>query len=1153
MSLEQPRPGVCPSCAARVPSDARFCLRCGVRLTAHAPPLPEERKTVSVLFCDIVGFTAMSEQADPEDVDVCLRAFGTLARSVIERYGGSVEKFIGDAVVGVFGVPAVHEDDPERAVHAALRLLDGLSELRRPDGAPLEARAGIMTGELLVAHRADPALGEGLVAGDAVNTAQRLEASAEPGTVVVGDLTYRLTRDAIAYDPLPPSSVKGKTRPLERWRGLRPLTRSGFTARSARLSPMVGRDSELSFCRTLLQRVITGGKAQFALILGDPGIGKTRLLHELRMVVDAGPDVITWRQGRCVPYGEERAFWALREIVQSHAGILETHDPGQVAELLERMVDPGPDHRWLCERLRPLVGLDAPEAEPEENYAAWLRYCRQVASHRPLVLIVEDLHWADESLIAFMDHVASHLPEGPMLLVLTARPEVLERHPAFAASGGRVTRIWLDRLTDDETTGLVAALPEMRGASPAAVDVVARRAEGNPFYAEELARLLAGGTGGDPLPALAALPRSVQAVIAARIDALSPGAKATLADGAVIGGSFWRSAIQALAGPAVGDVAESLAELVDRQLVRPVLQVMLEGEEEYAFCHGLVRDVAYGEVPRATRARKHAAFARWVEDKVGERARGDMSDILAWHYGAAAELAGACGAHELEADAADAAVDYLMVSGDRAMGLDARAAARHFERALALAGPVHPSRPALLSRAAEALFQEGRYRESSGFLSDAAAGFWEAGDARSAALSAARRADVLYALGDPGVTLQLQEALDLLDGVEPCTETVTVLGKLGRSLWLAGDPPRGLERLEDALDLSRRLGLPEPVLFLGYRGGIRCIMGDGGGLDDYRQALGLASERGRVDEASLLTFNYADALLSYFGPRAAAEVLIEGLDAARLRRREAVEALPVRDGVSMRLAGEWDAETSRRLAVNLVEALGLLGEWRQTLAAAEELTPELERSEAASDLVIVRAQEALLYVSRGEPAYAAPFLEWLERRGLESEIPWISAYALLSAAPVRFDLGETDTALSLLDGWERRPRPGSGPNYVAYLPLAVRTSLRAGDDGLAERLCSGLEETLPMQRNVLATLRGLLGERNGELELAAASFEDAAAGWRGFCMPCEEGHALLGRGRCLSALGSQREAEEPLEAARGIFERLGARPALRETDEWLAG
>ncbi len=1140
----------CPSCGAATPDEARFCPGCGVRLMSPAA-LPEERKTVTTLFCDLVGFTAMSEQADPEDVDACLRSFGAVSREVIERYGGTLEKFIGDAVVGVFGVPVVHEDDPERAVRAALRLIEGIGGLERPDGTPLEARAGVMTGELLVAHDVDPARGSGFVAGDAVNTAARLEASATPGAVIVGELTHRLTDHSIVYRELQPVAAKGKARPLRRWVARRPVALPEEGALGDRLSPLVGRDGDLAFLVSLLRKAIDGRATQIALILGDPGIGKTRLVRELFAVVDASPEFVTWRQGRCVPYGEGRTFWALREIVRAHAGILRTHDVETTTELLERVVADGPDHRWLCDRLRPLVGLDAAEADPEENYAAWLRFFRDAASQRPLVLVIEDLHFADEAMLDFMDYASGRVDGLPLLVIGTARPEVFEQRPAFAASSGRATRMWLDRLSDEETRQLVGLLPEMSGRAGATVDLVARRAEGNPFFAEELARLLAESSdGGD---GAAALPQSVQAVIAARIDALSPEAKATLTDAAVVGGVFWRGALLALAGQVEEDVRESLTELVDRQLVRGVKEPSLEGEEEYAFCHGMVRDVAYGELPRGARAGKHAAFAGWLEAKAGARARGDLSDVLADHYAAAAKLARAAGAGRLEAAAAAAAVEYLAVSGDRAMGLDVSAAARRYARALDLAGPAHSRRPALLSRSAEALFQQGRYRDAAAALLEAAVGLRAAGDHREAALAAARRADVLYALGDPGVTLQLEGALALLEGQPLCPEMVTVLGKIGKALWLGGDPHAGLGRLEQAIEMAARLGMPEPVLFLGYRAGIRCIMGDEGGLDDYERALRVAGARGHLDEASLLTFNYADALLSYRGPVAAAEALHKGLDAVRQRRVMTGGTTTMAAGAdSARPPGEWDAETARRLNVNLVESLGMMGEWDRALATAAELIPELERSEAGSDLVIVRTQEAVLRACRGEACLAEPFLDSLEQRGHESEIPWIAAYALLSAAPVRLGLREADAARGLLSAWESQPRPGSGPNYVAYLPEAVRTALAAGDPELAERLSSGIEAVLPMQRNAVASVQSLLLESAGEHEAAADSFAAAAARWHEFGVPYEEGHALFGRARCLAALGRGPEAAPPLDAARGLFERLGAKPALAAADEWRA-
>jgi len=417
----------------------------------------------------------------------------------------------------------------------------------------------------------------------------------------------------------------------------------------------------------------------------------------------------------------------------------------------------------------------------------------------------------------------------------------------------------------------------------------------------------------------------------------------------------------------------------------------------------------------------------------------------------------------------------------------------------------------------------------------------------------ARLADVLYALGDAGVCELLERAFGLLEHDRLSPELATILGRWGKALWLSGDPHAGLAMIDQALKISRDLELPEPVVLLGYRGGIRCILGDIGGLDDYLHALSAASAPGLGRESALLTFNYADALLSHKGPGAAATALWDGLEAARRRRLEELAASPQTAAVgSPGAMGEWDAETARRLSVNLVESLGLRGQWDEALAKAEELTPDLERSEAGSDLVIVRSQQAVLRVGRGEAELAEPFVDWLEREGLTSEIPWITAYALLTAAAVRLRLGQADRARWVLAEWESRPRPGSGPNYIAYLPEAVRTALTAGDEALAARLAEGVEALLPIQRHVLASTRGLLDEGAGKYLAAVESYAAAASGWREFEMPYEEAHASLGLGRCLAATGDAIQAMEPVAAAREIFARLGARPAVAESQELLA-
>lgn len=1105
---------------------------------------------VTSLFCDLVDLAALSESADPEDVDAVLRSFHAAARTVIELHGGTVEKFVGDAVVGVFGVPVAHEDDPERAVRAGLRLVEWFEGTPGDGGRACRIRVGVNTGETLVRLDVEPGSGQGFVAGDSVNVASRLQAIAPPMGVVVGETTHALTSRVFDYEQLEATALKGRSAPVAVWRATAPVSRLGARQSSVGTTLQIGRDGESAFLASLFEKAVASASPQVVLVLGDPGIGKTRLVSELLAYVDGRPGLITWRQGRCLPYGEGRTFWALGEIVKAHAGIRETDDAETIAARLERVIPAMPDRAWVCGRLRPLVGLDASPVGRDENFAAWLRFLEELAAARPMVLCVEDLHWADDALLAFFDFLVVHVGAVPLMVVATARPELFTRSPAFAASGGRVTRVWLERLSDEETRQLVTALPEATGVGDDVIAAIVRRAEGSPFYAEELTRLLddtplrdvrrlAGGD--DPLPG------TVQAVIAARIDALSAEGKACLADAAVMGHRFWSGALSALGGGDAAPVEQALFELLSRQLVRHVHDSSMRDEDEFTFCHGLVGDVAYHGLPRGARAKKHAALARWIEAKVGESAD-DMAAVLASHYAAAVELARSAGDDTLADALVAPAVRYLSVAGDRAMDLDAPAAQWHYTRALDLARPECAARPSLLARLAEPLYQAANYRQAADALREAGAALLAAGDRRAAALTLARLADVLYALGDPGVTGLLEEALALLEGEGPCPEMVTVRGRFGKALWFSGDARAGLQAIEEALEVSGRLALPEPVMLLGYRGGIRCILGDIGGLDDYLHALEVAGSPGLARDAALLSYNYADALLSYAGPAAAATALRDGLRSARRRRLEELAAFSPSVSIeSLGRVGEWDTEAARRLTVNLVESLGLLGDWEEALAKAGELVPALEQSEAGSDLVIVCAQEAVLRVARGEVELARPCAECLELHGRSSEIPWIRAYALLTAASVRLHLGDADSALEMLAEWEAQPRPGSGPNYVVYLPEAVRTALAGGDDGLAVRLAGGIECVLPIQRNVRATLRGLLAEHRGEHEAAAEDFA-AAACWHDFAVPGEEAQALLGQGRCLVALGRASDAAPVLAAARDIFARLGAGPAQAEAE-----
>ena len=480
----------CAVCGQDNPGGFRFCGACGAPLAAPPRAPAEERRLVTVLFCDLVGFTARSDQADPEDVGALLRPYHIRLRAEIERLGGTLDKFVGDGVMAVFGAPVAHEDDPERAVRCALGMLAASAELQ------LTVRVGITTGEALVRPGAARQT-EGVV-GDVVNTASRLQGVAPAGGVVVGEATFRATSRLFDYQELGPVRVKGKADPVPVWRLLGARSRTGIEAIRRAGTPFVGRKAELDLLEGLFERTLADRTVRLVTVVGEPGVGKSRFVSELAASVDDRPELVTWRQGRCLPYGDGITFWALGEIVKAQAGILESDPPaevtGKLRAALDTLLPDPPEREWLRARLAPLLGIagpDAVKAERDELFAAWRRFVEAMASDHPLVLVVEDLHWADPAMLEFLQHLVERSTDLPLLIVATARPELLERHPGWGDGTPAATRIPLGALTDLEVARLVAALVG-RAMLPVGVQaLLLERAGGNPLYAEEFARLLA--------------------------------------------------------------------------------------------------------------------------------------------------------------------------------------------------------------------------------------------------------------------------------------------------------------------------------------------------------------------------------------------------------------------------------------------------------------------------------------------------------------------------------------------------------------------------------------------------------------------------------------------------------------------------------------
>jgi len=796
----------CPSCSRDLPGEFPFCPFCGAALDVDTVAR-EERKVVTVVFCDLVGSTARAERLDPEDVRALLSNYHARVREQLERFGGTVEKFIGDAVVAVFGAPVAHEDDPERAVRAALAIREWAAD--EPD---LHIRIGANTGEALVAVGARAREGEGMASGDVVNTAARLQSAAPVDGILVGEQTFRATERTIAYRVVEPVVAKGKADPVPAWEALEARSRFGVDVAQRSAAPLVGRDTEVGLLVAALERAIGERTPQLVTLVGVPGIGKSRLLAELFASIEGGERLVTWRQGRSLPYGEGVSFWAVGEMVKAQAGVLETDTEAEAADKLTAAVagllPDETEARWVTSHVRPLAGLAGPAGEGDargasdrrgEAFAAWRRFFEALAEQRPLVLVFEDLHWADEGLLDFVDQLAGRLADIPVLLVATARPELLTRRPSWGGGKANAVTLSLAPLSDDDTARLVHTLLE-RSVLPADVQkALLERAGGNPLYAEEFVRMASERGSGD-----LELPESVQGIIAARLDALDAADKELLQDAAVVGKVFWTGALSAVTGRDRFELEERLYELERRELVRRERHSSVAGESEYAFRHVLLRDVAYGSIPRAARVERHRLAAEWIES-LGRP--DDHADLLTHHYRAAIELARAAGV-DPSAFAAPAAA-ALLRAADRSLALNAFAAAeRMYEEALRL-GLADEDRPRALFRRGVALNVLGDPARVA-VLEEARGLFEAAGDDESAAEASAMLAEALWYVGrTEEFRAALARAEELVQGHEVSPSVARVRAQTARYAMLDDEDDAAIRVGREALEMAERLGLDE--------------------------------------------------------------------------------------------------------------------------------------------------------------------------------------------------------------------------------------------------------------------------------------------------------------------------------------------------------
>jgi class 3 adenylate cyclase len=1142
-------------CGAEVPAGARFCPACGSGLRAEAAPAGQERRLVTILFTDVTGSTGLGERLDPERLQEVMATYFGAMREEIEAEGGTVEKFIGDAVMAAFGVPVAHEDDPARALRAALRTRTRLErvnvDLRDRFELELQIRTGVNTGEVLATTNPQP--GEAMATGDAVNVAARLEQLAEPGQILVAERTARAAR-GFRFRELDSQELRGKTEsvPVVLLLSERPGA-SGRGVPGLR-APMVGRDQEMELLRTVYRVAADERRPNLVTIFGEPGVGKSRLTHEFTSWVESADPPARVMRGRCLPYGEGVTFWPLAEILKGYAGIFDTDPPDVVLEKIRtaasRVItrdvhdDPGRATAALTWTLgiedpdHPSSSLD-PRRARDDAHAAWRSFLSALSNEQPLVVVVEDIHWADPVLLDLLDHLAERVV-GPVLLLCPARPELTERRPSWGGGRRNVSTISLQPLSDADAGDLIRLLLTVEDLPSAVRLRILDRAGGNPFFLEEIVRHLIDerliARDGDRWHAVSgiddiAIPDTVQGVLAARIDLLDPADKRTLQRAAVVGRVFWPGPVRRLLNGDRSSLEDTLARLENRDLILSKLGSTLAGEPEFIFKHVLTRDVAYETLPRKERPAAHVTVAAWIEETSRGR-REEFVDLLAHHYAEAHRTARELGA--VDESLRSSAFEHLVLASQVARRKVALTKAERLARMAGdlAEGPIE--RSIALEAQADALVDDYRGDEAYRAFAEAAElRLANAPDDRShLAYLFARTVEMPVRW--PGVMMRLPPTdevdryLDLGFAHLPegdSEERTRLL--IARSMRPFAEFGKGytmeqlqahLEEAEAAAEMAGRLGLPwlESAALDGAAGSAM-MQGRPSAMieiDERRQRL-----LPLIDDPAEIGDMYANAAL--------ARVLVgryrEGRELGRRGVEAALSEAPsfglysmVYQGVAAFRLGDWDAALAGH--ERIVELLGEREDpprpWLQSFAIAA-LIADARRDGMSADRhlsPVLRGAEVQFFRTVTGAAWVARLYA---RRGAFGEARrWLDGMTLLeTAAPA----AECRCDVVALEGaWAEAPDAVAQAREVATqagsvaLPsyadrLEGRAALAAGDADLAiERLTSAREgfgrieaaweracTELPLAEALVAA--GRAGDAGSVLDAAAPDLERAGA------------------------------------------------------------
>ncbi len=1125
---------VCPSCGAANEPDMRFCGECATPLAAGTAPVPTttlrpgpptlgvgpvtERRLVTILFADLVGFTTLAEGRDAEDTRELLSRYFDLSREVILRYGGTVEKFIGDAVMAVWGAPTAHEDDAERAVRAGLELVGAVRSL----GPTIEARAGVLTGEAAVTLGATD---QGIVAGDLVNTASRLQSVALPGTVLVGEATQRAASAAIVFEAAGEQALKGKAAPVQAWQAVRVVAERGGRKRAESLeAPFVGRDDELRLLKELFHATSRERRARLVSVIGPGGIGKTRLAWEFEKYLDGLVENVWWHDGRSPAYGDGISFWALGEMVRERARLAETDDePTTRARITETLAThvPDPDERrWIEPALLALLGIES-GISSEQLFGAWRTFFERMAATGPVVMVFEDFHFADAGVIDFVDHLVEWSRSYPIYVVTLSRPELLEKRPDWGAGKRSFTSVHLEPLPESAMRALLAGL--VPGLPESAVGAIVARADGVPLYAVETVRmLLADGRlaledgAYRPVGDLASLavPETLTALIASRLDGLAPEERVIVSDAAVLGQSFTLAGLSAITGIGEDQLGPRLRALVRRELLSLEADPRSPERGQYAFVQALIREVAYNTLARADRKRLHLAAARFFESLESD----ELAGGLAGHYLAAQQ--NAAEGPESDALAAQARI-ALRAAAERASALGSFDQALAFLRQ-ALTVTSDPAEQAeIIERAGESASAGAHHDEAEVLLRRAV----ELQRGRGDRVACARAITALgRALFGP---FRTEQALAVL---EPAAEEfvdlgtdaafIALLGQLARAYMMNMDLDRSIQVADQVLAVAERADLVALVAdTLVTKGTSLGSLGRGyEGLGVLETGMHLAERHGLADTIGRARLNRG-FLLSPGDPREALANDRLGLaEARRLGQRTWSDVFLTNAAVNARWTGDWD---------------WALPELDELLAG------DLDRETRISGLTSVIQIRAL----RGDPV--AELLAEAERLAEDATDRQIRHGVLGSRAAWIMCRGDL---LAAAEAYRRAAGLNTGATQD-YIDLAARAAIRAGDvaaaaaDLAAFDAAGGRGPAIDARRTAI---QAGLAALDGRVAEAIALYREANRRFRESGLALDEGLTAIEMATLLDP--ADPEVRTAIGAGRAVLARLGAQPFIEQLD-----